>query len=80
MKVHLVFLTQDLRGQVVDALGTDSVRVLDGRLNKDNLISSAFSLFDDGHKMHRYVGFRVLVGSRFKEGKEIYRFVSETLT
>jgi hypothetical protein len=74
MKVYAKFYEPDLTGKLVPALGSDSVAVLDGRFGLERLTEAARSILRSLAVVQPgYCGFVIYRGSRFGEGREVYR-------
>ena len=73
MKFHAQFLVKDLKSEIVDALGTDGVYILDGRNSLTKMISDSKNQMKRMRHMHpNYIGFAIKEGTRFDNSEEIF--------
>ena len=74
---YIQLYNKDLSGKVVEAMGSFSVLVVDGRVNLDNIINLGFELLEKENKISRgyYVGFKVHQGESFSRSKPITRLI-----
>lgn len=77
MKVYAQFLTKDLSGYLVEALGSDGVFILDGRNNVDTWKIDAMMRM---HKLRNvqpdFIGYRIYKASRLGEGTLVYEWIT----
>jgi hypothetical protein len=74
MKVYAQFIQPDLTGALAPALGSDSVAVLDGRFGLERLAEQSRGILRSLAAVQPgYCGFTIHRGSRFGEGREVYR-------
>ena len=73
MTHYIQFKDKDLKGNVVDAIGTDGVFILDGRNGLNTMFQDGMKRMLQLRRVHKYVGFVVMKGSRFDNSKEIMR-------
>lgn len=74
MKYYAQFQEFDLKGNLVDAFGSDGVYILDGRNTLDTMINDAekqlYRLTCRGYK--RYKGYTIQKGNRFDNSITVY--------
>jgi hypothetical protein len=73
MKYYAEFLTTDLKGNTVTALGSEGVHVLDGRLRLESMIEDTkFQMRKFQRTVHPdYCGFQIRKGERFEDKNPI---------
>ncbi len=67
MKYHVQFLATSIvdKNMVVEACGSDSVFILDGRNALSTMIADAYTQMHRLRNVQKYVGFVIKEGSRF---------------
>lgn len=65
MKYYAQFLTCNLNNEIVEALGTDGVFVLDGRKSLENMSADAQNQAYFLRSVQKFVGYQIVRGSRF---------------
>jgi len=74
MTAYVQFLTKNLKGQTVEACGSDGVFILDGRNCLDTMINDAY---EQKHKLRfvqkHYVGFEIRKGARFESYTVVHK-------
>ena len=75
MRYYTQFLTRDLAGNIVEAIASDGVFILDGRNSLDNMINDSYEHMTSLSIVQpRYMGFMIMRGSRFDDSNHaIYR-------
>lgn len=63
MKYYVQFLTYDLAGKLSEALGSDGIHPLDGRLNIHSMIREARMQIYRLRKVQTYDGFKIMQGT-----------------
>ena len=77
MKAYIQFLVEGTFGLPVERLGSDGVKVLDGRLSLNNMINEGIR--SCGSKLYKPVGFKIVQAERFtSEGKILYSHTFKT--
>jgi hypothetical protein len=79
MKVYAQYLTKDLNGNIVEAMGSDSVFILDGRNKPDTMINDSLIRMNQLRNIHPdYIGFRIYQGERIQDGNQsMYVFIND---
>lgn len=70
MKNYVKFLTKDLTGRVVEALASDSIHPIDGRLSIENACRIALQVM---MKKNVYLGKAYVGYIIYKKGREVYK-------
>jgi len=60
---YIQFYTRLLNGEIDEAIASDGVCPLDGRLSLDNMIDVGYSQAYSLRKLHKFVGFIVMRGT-----------------
>lgn len=72
MKAYAQFLTTDLSGKIVEALGSDGVFILDGRNNLETMNNDATERMNKLRKVQpHYIGYRIYRGERIADGNKL---------
>ena len=71
MKYYIQFYTRLLNGEIDEAIASDGVMPLDGRLSLDNMINAGFEQAYSLRNVQRHCGFKVMIGSSFLTGKPV---------
>ena len=73
MRFHVQFLEKNHRNEVVEALGSDGVFILDGRSNTPTMVNDAMQRLCKMRKhLHSsYCGWRIKKGDRFGNSKTV---------
>ncbi len=71
MMVYTQFLTTDLKGREVTALGSEGVYILDGRNCLNVQITDSLLRMEKLSNVHNYVGFHIMRGTRFNDDNPI---------
>lgn len=74
MKYHVQFLDKDLKGNTVDAMGSDGVFILDGRNTLETMMNDAVDRKHQLRIVHKYVGWSIRQGDRLDNATEIARY------
>lgn len=61
----------DIIPVLVDALGTDSILILDGRTTLDNMIQECTHYMYRMRKVQDYRGFIIYKGNKIKDGNQV---------
>jgi hypothetical protein len=69
MRAYVQFLTRDTLGGECDLLGSEGVYCLDGRKSVDNWVYDAEEMAWRRRKIHKIIGFKIMMGSKFSDGK-----------
>lgn len=78
MFYYTQFMTRDLTGDVVEALGSDGVFILDGRNRLGTMAADSLERMDKLKAVQpSFVGFRIMTNSNrsFSGGRCIYEFI-----
>lgn len=66
--VYVKFLTTDLQGKEVEAMGSDSVFIIDGRNTKLNMIFDGIARLNRLKNVHTdYIGFKIIKANIISE-------------
>lgn len=72
MKVYAQFLTTDLKGKLIEAIGSSGVYILDGRNNILTQKNDAMVRMHQLRFLHpEYVGYRIYKGERFANDNKL---------
>jgi len=69
MRAYVQFLTRDTLGGECDLLGSEGVYSLDGRKSVDNWVYDAEEMAWRRRKIHKIIGFKIMMGAKFSDGK-----------
>ena len=77
MKYHVQFLQESItcENEVVEALGSDGVFILDGRNSLATMIQDAADRMYQLRNIHKYVGYIIKKGERFGNCTCVYAHV-----
>ena len=68
MKYYIQFYTRLLNGEIDEALASDSVLPLDGRLSLSNMLDAGYKQAHFLRNVANHCGFKVMQGSSFLSG------------
>jgi len=69
MKYYIQFYTRLLNGEIDEALASDSVLPLDGRLSIENMLNAGYEQAHSLRYVAHHCGFKVMQGSSFTTGR-----------
>ena len=76
---YIILLTENLKQEIVDGLGSFAHRRVDGRLKMERVISQAKDVLKEENSLSfKYVGFRLVRGS-ISNPIEIYKYIDQDL-
>ena len=77
MRVYIQTLTVNLAGEIDEAMGSDSISILDGRNKLQTHIQNGRDYLKRISRIHRdLVGFRIMKGERFDNSTKIYEEIT----
>ena len=71
MKYYIQFYTRLLNGEIDEAIGSDSVCPLDGRLSLENMSLVGYEQAHSLRLLHTFTGFKIMGGDRLYNGRPI---------
>jgi len=77
MKAYVQLLDKNLKNDIVEAMGTFSLLILDKRESLSKHIEYGFKLLERESKLKPYYGFRIVYSSKFIDSKNnhIYEYI-----
>ena len=71
MKYYIQFYTRLLNGEIYEAIASDGVCPLDGRLSLENMSLVGYEQAHSLRNVQKFVGFKIMGGDRLYNGRPI---------
>lgn len=76
MKYYIQFYARLLNGEIDEALASDGVMPLDGRLSIENMELAGYEQARRLRNVQKHCGFKVMMGSSFSTGKPVTHYTT----